>query len=107
MMRRRIIIGMGLLVLSLGANAQTNNEADSTTEKISKMEKIENGVKSGYHFIENGAVKGYKSIEKAFVNGFTEVNDAIIRKVFGREGETIDDTKNRLNAYKKSNKEIR
>lgn len=83
-------------MLSLGANAQTNNEADSTTEKISKMEKI-----------ENGAVKGYKSIEKAFVNGFTEVNDAIIRKVFGREGEAIDDTKNRLNAYKKSDKEIR
>lgn len=103
-MRKRIIIGMGLLVLSLGANAQTNNESDSTTKKTSKMEKIENVVKTGYLFIENGAVKGYKSIEKAFVNGFTEMNDAIIRKVFGREGETIEDTKNRLNAYKKSDK---
>ena len=102
---------MGLLVLSLGANAQTNNEADSTTEKISKMEKIENGVKSGYHFIENGAVKGYKSIENGavkgykaiesgVVEGFTKVNDSLTTKLFGKEGETIDETKARLIANK-------
>lgn len=42
---------MGLLALSLGAMAQTNNQKDSNIETISTMKKIEKGVKNGYLLI--------------------------------------------------------
>ena len=91
---------MGLLVLSLGAMAQTNNQKDSNIETTSTMEKIGKGVKNGYLLIENGVVKGYKAIESGVVEGFTKVNDLLTTKFFGKEGETIDETKARLIANK-------
>ena len=101
-MKKGIIICMGLLVLSLGAMAQTNNQKDSNIETISTMEKIEKGVKNGYLLIEKGVVKGYKAIESGVVEGFTKVNDSLTTKLFGKEGETIDETKARLIANKES-----
>ncbi len=55
-------------------------------------------MKDGYLLIENGVVKGYKAMENGIVKGFTSVNDAITLKLFGKDGETIEQTKARLNA---------
>lgn len=71
---------------------------DSAMEKFRALEAIAEGVKDGYLFIENGVVKGYKAIETGTVNGFTMMNDAITLKLFGKDGETIEETKARLKA---------
>lgn len=94
------------------AQAKTDSimtKTDSTMTKINEIESIANGVQNGYLFIENGIVKGYKTIENGVVKGykgieqgavggFTKINDAITLKLFGKEGETIEETKARLNA---------
>lgn len=95
-MKKVIIFSFGILALSLGAKAQTNNQDESTIEKISAMEKIEKGVVNGYLLIENGVVKGYKAIENGVVEEFTRINDTLTIKFFGKEGENIEDTKARL-----------
>lgn len=68
----------------------------SSDEKGNVLEAIADGVKNGYLFIENGVVKGYKAIESGAVKGFTAVNDTITMKPFSKEGETVGQTKARL-----------
>lgn len=77
-------------------------KTDSTKANINALEAIAGGVKNGYLLIENGVVKGYKSIETGALTGFTKINDAITLKLFGKDGETIEETKARLNDNVKS-----
>lgn len=96
-MKKTSLILFALLGMGMAANAQTT-EKDSTMTKLNVLESIANGVTNGYLLIENGVVKGYKAIETGTVKGFTAVNDAITLKLFGKDGETIEETKARLNA---------
>lgn len=59
-------------------------------------EKIAKAVTEGYKKIENGVVNGYKKIENGAVNGFKKVTDACVEKLFAREGETVEEAKERL-----------
>ena len=63
---------------------------------VKTYEKIEDGVVSGYKKIENGVVSGYKKVEQGAVSGFRKLSDKMIRKLFSREGETVEETKQRL-----------
>ena len=63
-------------------------------------DKIAEKVVGGYKKIENGVVGGYKKMEDGIVGGFNKVNDKIIEKVFSKEGETVEETKKRLNGKK-------
>lgn len=107
---KKVSIIIALLCATLAGKAQTNKnktimtDKDSTMTKISAIEAIANGVKDGYLLIENGAVKGYKAIETGTVNGFTKVTDAITLKLFGKDGESIEETKARLNANVEASK---
>lgn len=58
--------------------------------------KIESGVVTGYKKIENGVVAGYKKLEKGVVDGFGKVTDACVKGLFSKEGETLEETKERL-----------
>lgn len=51
------------------------------------MGKIAEGVTEGYQKIEDGVVTGYKKIENAFINTF-----------MAKEGETVEDAKDRIAA---------
>ena len=62
--------------------------------------KIENGVASGYKKIENGVVDGYKRIENGVVNGFNKVTDKCVEALFTKDGETVDEAKQRLRPEK-------
>ncbi len=65
-------------------------------------EKIEKAVVEGYKKIEEGVVDGYKKIEKGAVEGFEKVSDKFVEKLFTKEGETVEEAKERLaNAAKK------
>lgn len=83
-----------------GQTQQPSNENNQIMEKekLTVLESIANGVKDGYLHIENGVVKGYKTIENGIVKGFTSVNDTLTVKLFGKQGETLEDTKARLQA---------
>ena len=59
-------------------------------------EKIAEGVVNAYHKIEDGVVGGYKKIEEGVVDSFTKLSDKCIEKLFSREGESLEDTKARL-----------
>ena len=59
-------------------------------------EKIAEKVVEGYKKIETGVVDGYKKIETGVVDGFTKVSDKCIEKMFAKDGETVEEAKERL-----------
>lgn len=59
-------------------------------------EKIAEAVVEGYKKIEDGVVGGYKKIEQGAVDGFTKVTDKCIETLFAREGETVEEARERL-----------
>ena len=46
--------------------------------------------------IAEKVVEGYKKIEQGTVDGFNKVSDKIIEKIFSKDGESIEETKERL-----------
>lgn len=63
---------------------------------MSILEKIEKTVVDGYQKIEDGVVDGYKKIENSVVEGFTNVTDKCVEKMFAKDGETVEEAKERL-----------
>ncbi|MBQ8302854.1 MAG: hypothetical protein IJX97_04850 [Clostridia bacterium] len=59
-------------------------------------EKITEAVVEGYKKIEKGVVDGYKKIENGVVDGFNKVSDKCVETLFSKEGETVEQTKARL-----------
>ena len=69
--------------------------------KIADMnEKITQAVTEGYKKIEDGVVSGYKKIETGVVEGFGKVTDKCVEKLFAKEGETVEEAKERLSGNK-------
>ena len=68
-------------------------------------EKIAEKVVEGYKKIETGVVDGYKKMEEGAVEGFNKVTDKIVEKVFAKEGETVEEAKERLAAGAKTKEE--
>ena len=56
----------------------------------------EDSVVGTYQKIEDGVVGGYQKIEDGAVSGFRKICDFFIKKLFSREGETVEETRNRL-----------
>ena len=61
-------------------------------------EKIAEGVVGGYKKIEEGVVGGYKRIEEGAVEGFNKIADRFVDTFLTREGETVEEAKERLSA---------
>jgi len=57
---------------------------------------IEHGVVGTYEKIEDAVVSGYKKVEQGTVSGFAKLTDKMVEKLFSREGETVEETKERL-----------
>lgn len=68
--------------------------AKSKIVKASK--KIEKGVVGGYNAIENSVVGSYKAVENGFVKAFTNISDGFVDYFFTRDGETVEQAKNRM-----------
>lgn len=65
----------------------TEKEMKETAQEPEKEEKI---------------VNGFQKMEDSIVSGFNRVSDKCVEKMFSREGETVEETKERLaNAEKK------
>lgn len=72
---------------------------------VKANEKIADGVVSGYKKIENGVVDGYKKIEKGTVEGFNKIADKFVDNFLTKEGESVEEAKERLAAEQKSRAE--
>ena len=55
-------------------------------------------MRNGFEKIENGVVSGYKKIEDGVVEGFGKVVDKCVEVLFAKEGETVEEAKQRLSA---------
>jgi len=63
---------------------------------MSTFEKIEKAVVDGYKKIEDGVVEGYKKIEDGVVEKFEEISDSFIEKHLMKDGETLEEAKERI-----------
>lgn len=68
---------------------------------VTGYQKIEDGVVGGYKKIEDGVVGGYKKIENSVVAGFGKIVDTCVEKLFAREGETVEEARERLNGSRR------
>lgn len=59
-------------------------------------EKIAETVVEGYKKIETGVVGGYKKMETGVVEGFQKVCDKCVETLFAKEGESVEEVKERL-----------
>lgn len=67
---------------------------------VEANEKIAENVVSGYKKMESGIVNGYTRMQDSIVNGANKVMDKCTEKLLSKEGESIEETKARLNARK-------
>ena len=67
---------------------------------VKANEKIIEGVTSGYKKIEDTVVGTYKKVEKTVVDGYEKVEDAFVDRYLTRDGETVEEAKQRLKAEK-------
>lgn len=79
-------------------NAEQEQAVMEAAEKISEdvIETTSETVVSGYTKIENGVVSGYKKIEEGVVGGFNKLTDKFVGAFFTREGETVEQAKERM-----------
>ncbi len=68
---------------------------------IAANKKIERTVVGGYNRIEKGVVSGYDKVEKSVVGGFNKIADRFVDNFLTREGESVEEAKNRLLAEQK------
>lgn len=91
-----------IVVLLLGINLMGGKYTDMAKSKIIKAnEKIAEAVIGGYRKIEKGVVDGYKKIEQGVVGGYTKIEDKFVDAYLTKDGETVEEAKERL---KKENK---
>lgn len=91
-----------VVVLILGINLIGGKFVDMAKSKIVKAnQKIAEVVTDGYKKIEKGVVEGYKKIEQGVVGGYSKIEDKFVDAYLTKEGETVEQAKERL---KKDNK---
>ena len=91
-----------IIVLFLGVNLIGGKYTDMAKSKIvNTSEHIAEAITGGYKKIEKGVVDGYKKIEKGVVDGYTKIEDRFVDTYLTKEGETVEEAKERL---KKENK---
>lgn len=72
---------------------------------VEANEKIAEKVVGGYRKIEEGVVGGYKKIEDGAVEGFDKIADKFVDSFLTREGESVEEAKERLAAEQKAREE--
>ena len=68
----------------------------SKNKLVEENEKIAAAVTDGYKKIETGVVSGYKKIEDGVVTGSNKVADAVVDQFLTREGETVQQARERM-----------
>ena len=92
-----------LLMAMEKAGEMTQKIAQDVAEGTKKVyQSIEKGVVDGYKAIENGVVTGYKAIENGVVGSFNKITDKFVGAFLTKDGETVEQAKERLAAEQKA-----
>ena len=89
------IIGCGNIAQNHVKNFETGKIKDGV---VGGYKKVEEGVVSGYKKIEDGVVGGYKKIEQGVVSGYTKIEDKFVDAYLTKDGETVEEAKERMHA---------
>ncbi|MBR6755860.1 MAG: hypothetical protein IKM15_02805 [Peptococcaceae bacterium] len=63
---------------------------------VNSVRNLAEDVVEGYQKIEDGVVGGYKKIEEGVVGGFDKVVDSFVDNFLTKDGETVEEAKERL-----------
>ena len=74
---------------------------------VKANERIAERVVGGYKKIEGGVVGGYKKIEEGAVSGFNKIADKFVDNFLTKDGESIEEAKERLVKEQKEREEAR
>ena len=74
----------------------TEQNEKMTNTVVGNYKKLEEGIVGGYKKLETGVVEGYKKLETGVVEGFGKVADKCVEKLFTKEGESVEEAKERL-----------
>lgn len=86
-----------MIVLLLGLNLIGGKTINMAKSKLAETnEKIAEAVVGGYKKIEKGVVGGYKKIETGAVKGYTKIEDKFVETYLAKDGETVEEAKERL-----------
>ncbi len=89
------VLGILLIMKSKGKGKMAKSKLVQTGEKIADK------TVTAYKAVENTVVSGYKKVEKTVVDGYTKIEDAFVDKYLTKEGETVEQAKERLKNEKK------
>ena len=91
-----------IIVLFLGINLIGGKRIAMAKSKIVETaDKIAGAVTGGYKKIEKGVTEGYKKIERGVVSGYTKIEDKFVDAYLTKDGETVEQAKERLKKQKK------
>lgn len=91
-----------IIVLLLGIHLLGGKYVDMAKSKIAEAnKKIAQTVTHGYAAIEKSVVDGYKKIEQGAVKGYTKIEDKFVAAYLTKDGETVEEAKERLNKQSK------
>ena len=94
--------GVCILVMLLGINLIGGRKVDMAKSKIVKAnEKIAEKVVDGYKKVEETVVDGYKKVENAVVGTYEKLEDKFVDKYLTKDGETVEEAKERLKKQSK------
>ena len=65
-------------------------------DPVEAYKAVESGVVGAYKSVETGVVDAYKAVEDTVVGAYRKVEDAMVDKFFRKEGETVEEAKERL-----------
>lgn len=65
-----------------------------------ETEKVGNVVVSAYQSVENFFVDGFHKVTNVFVGAYQSVEDKCVEWFFAKDGETVEQAKDRLNQTK-------
>ena len=86
-----------ITVLFLGLNLAGGKITVMAKSKLSKAnEKITEAVTGGYKKIEQSVTEGYKKIEQGVTEGYKKIEDKFIDTYLTKEGETVEEARERL-----------
>ncbi len=89
--------GVCIIVFLLGLNLIGGRKINMAKSKLVQAnEKIAENVVKGYKAIETSVVEGYKKIEHGVVDGFTRLEDRFVDRYLTRDGETVEEARERL-----------
>lgn len=72
---------------------------------VAANKKVEEVVVGGYKKIEEGVVGGYKKIENSVTGGFNKMSDKFVDNYLTKDGESVEEAKERLSAEQKVREE--